>query len=145
MVFGFARVSATVHMEVGDYYQSGKRWWIRLHEKGGKRHEVPCQHNLELYIDEYMAVAGIGDQKRSPLFRSVDKHRGLTDRAISRTDVLRMIKRRVIDAGLPEYSCCHTSASTATAYFARTRRPTAFYCCHYLKNDIDYIGTRWNL
>ena len=117
MVFSFARVSATVHMEVGDYYQSGKRWWIRLHEKGGKRHEVPCHHNLELYIDEYMAVAGIGDQKRSPLFRSVDKHRRLTDRAITRTDVLRMIKRRVIDAGLPESTCCHTFRATGiTAY-----------------------------
>ena len=85
MVYTFARVSATVHMEVGDYYQSGKRWWIRLHEKGGKRHEVPCHHNLELYIDEYLAAAGIGEQRRSPLFRSVDKHRGLTDRPITRS------------------------------------------------------------
>jgi hypothetical protein len=25
---------------VGDYFQHRKRWWLRLHEKGGKRHKV---------------------------------------------------------------------------------------------------------
>jgi site-specific recombinase XerD len=36
MVYSFARVSAVARMQVGDYYQDGKRWWLRLHEKGGK-------------------------------------------------------------------------------------------------------------
>jgi len=27
-------------MNVRDYYPQGKRWWVRLHEKGGKRHEM---------------------------------------------------------------------------------------------------------
>ena len=34
MCYTFARVSAMVHMRVEDYYENGKRWWIRLHEKG---------------------------------------------------------------------------------------------------------------
>ena len=38
MVYSFARISAVVAMEVGDYFSNGKRWWVRLHEKGGKRH-----------------------------------------------------------------------------------------------------------
>ena len=42
MCYTFARVWAVVNMKVEDYYQNGKRRWIRLHEKGGKRHEVPC-------------------------------------------------------------------------------------------------------
>ena len=25
----------------------GKHWWVRLHEKGGKRHEMPAHHNLK--------------------------------------------------------------------------------------------------
>jgi site-specific recombinase XerD len=41
MVYSFARVSAVVGMNVDDYYQQGKRWWVRLHEKGGKHHELP--------------------------------------------------------------------------------------------------------
>ena len=32
-------------------YPKGKRWWVRLHEKGGKRHEMPAHHNLETYLD----------------------------------------------------------------------------------------------
>jgi integrase/recombinase XerD len=117
MCYSFARVSATANMKVEDYYQSGKRWWIRLHEKGGKRHEVPCHHNLESYLDAYIASAGIGDQKRSPLFRAIDRTRQLTERPISRTDVLRMIKRRAQDVGLPSSTCCHTFRATGiTAY-----------------------------
>src|SRR5271157_4512787 len=53
MCYTFARVSAAVHMRVEDYYQNGKRWWFRLHEKGGKRHEVPAHHNAEAYMDAY--------------------------------------------------------------------------------------------
>ena len=41
MVYSFARVSAVVRMNVEDYYQQGKRWWLRLHEKGGKYHALP--------------------------------------------------------------------------------------------------------
>ena len=41
-------------MNVEDYYPQGKRWWVRLHEKGGKQHEMPAHHLLETYIDAYV-------------------------------------------------------------------------------------------
>jgi integrase/recombinase XerD len=117
MCYTFARVSATVHMNVQDYYQNGKRWWIRLQEKGGKRHEVPAHHNAEAYLDAYLDAAGIREEKKMPIFRSVDKHRVLTAKPITRTDVLRMVKRRAIEAGLPSSTCCHTFRATGiTAY-----------------------------
>jgi integrase/recombinase XerD len=117
MCFTFARVSAAVHMRVEDYYQNGKRWWFRLHEKGGKRHEVPAHHNAEAYMDAYLTAVGIADQKKEPLFRSVDKRRHLTENPMTRTDVLRMIKRRALAAGLPSSTCCHTFRATGiTAY-----------------------------
>ena len=47
MTFAFARIGAAVAMRVEDYYPKGKRWWVRLHEKGGKRHEMPAHHNLK--------------------------------------------------------------------------------------------------
>ena len=37
MTYSFARVSAGMAMDVEDYHPKGKRWWVRLHEKGGKR------------------------------------------------------------------------------------------------------------
>ena len=82
MAYSFARVSAAVAMRVEDYYATGKRWWVRLHEKGGKRHEMPCHHSLEAYLDAYLQAAGILDAKRSPLFRSARGRTGeLTESA----------------------------------------------------------------
>jgi integrase/recombinase XerD len=42
MVFTFARVNAVTRMKVKDHYTQGRRGWIRLPEKGGKEHDVPC-------------------------------------------------------------------------------------------------------
>jgi hypothetical protein len=39
MGYTFARVSAAGTLRVEDYFQQGRRSWLRLHEKGGKRHE----------------------------------------------------------------------------------------------------------
>ncbi|HTR35826.1 MAG TPA: tyrosine-type recombinase/integrase [Bryobacteraceae bacterium] len=117
MCYTFARVSAMVHMQIEDYYENGKRSWVRLHEKGGKRHEVPCHHHAEEYLDAYLDGAGIRDDKKSPLFRSIDKRRQLTANPMTRTDVLRMVKRRALEAGLPSSTCCHTFRATGiTAY-----------------------------
>src|SRR5271157_3570324 len=61
MVYTFARVNAVIGMKVKDYYTQGRRGWVRLHEKGGKEHDVPCHHSLEQLLDEYLAAAGIVD------------------------------------------------------------------------------------
>jgi integrase/recombinase XerD len=117
MVYTFARVSAVVSMKVEDYYQDGKRWWFRLHEKGGKRHEVPAHHNGEEYMDAYLEAADLWRDKKGPLFRSLNWHRKLTDRPMHRNDMWAMIKRRAKEAGLPESTCCHTFRGTGiTAY-----------------------------
>jgi site-specific recombinase XerD len=118
MVYSFARVSAVVGMKVEDYYQNGKRCWIRLHEKGGKFHEVPAHHNAEAYLDAYLTAAGIIDDPNSVLFRTTaGQSRRLTSTAMSRQDTLRMIKRHCKALGLPRKICCHTFRATGiTAY-----------------------------
>jgi site-specific recombinase XerD len=117
MVYSFARVSATVTMKVEDFYAEGKRWWLRLHEKGGKRHEVPAHHNADEYLDTYLRAAGIAEEKRSPLFRTFGREGQMTHRGMTRNDALRMIKRRARKAGLSMKTCCHTFRGTGiTAY-----------------------------
>jgi integrase/recombinase XerD len=118
MVYSFARVSAVVHMKVRDYYQNGKRWWIRLHEKGGKFHEVPVHHLAEEYLDAYISAAGIAEEKGSPLFRTTRAQtRILTKNAMNRVETWKMIKRRALAAGLSPVVTCHTFRATGiTAY-----------------------------
>jgi len=117
MVYSFARVSAATGMNVEDYFPQGRRMWLRLHEKGGKRHEVPAHHNAEAYLDAYIKAAGSVDEQKLPLFRTVSRERQLTLRRMHRADVLRMIKRRARQSGINTAVCCHTFRATGiTAY-----------------------------
>jgi integrase len=118
MTYAFARIGAVVAMRVDDYYPEGKRWWLRLHEKGGKRHDMPAHHKLEAYIDEYLAAAGIRDAGKTPLFRTALGRTGrLSDEAMHRIDAYRMIRRRTAEAGFRVKLGCHVFRATGiTAY-----------------------------
>jgi integrase/recombinase XerD len=81
-------------MQVRDYFVQGRRGWVRLHEKGGKEHEVPCHHNLEQYLDEYVAAGGLADDPDGPLFPTAAGKTGeLTGNAMWQQDAYRMIQR----------------------------------------------------
>jgi site-specific recombinase XerD len=118
MVYSFARISAVVSMKVEDYFTNGKRWWVRLHEKGGKRHEMPAHHKLEQFLDEYLDAAGIRGAGKTPLFRSTSGRTGiLTDRPMHRVDAYQMVRRRTAEAGLNGKLGCHVFRATGiTAY-----------------------------
>jgi site-specific recombinase XerD len=117
MVYTFARVSAVIGMNVEDFCQRGRRQWVRLHEKGGKHHEVPAHHNLDEYLHAYIDAAGVAGEKKAPLFRTLDRKRCLTEDRIERREALGMIKRRARKAGLADDICCHTFRATGiTAY-----------------------------
>jgi integrase/recombinase XerD len=118
MTFAFARIGAVVAMRVEDYYSKGKRWWVRLHEKGGKRHEMPAHHNLEAYLDAYIEAAGIRDAGKVSLFRSAAGRTGtLTEKPMNRVGAWRMIQRRAADLGTRVKIGCHTFRATGiTAY-----------------------------
>ena len=118
MVYTFARVGAVLQMKVRDYFVQGRRGWVRLHEKGGKEHEVPCHHNLEQYLDEYIADAGIAGDPDGPLFRTAAGKTGaLTGNAMWQQDAYRMIQRRARPAGIKTRIGNHTFRATGiTAY-----------------------------
>ena len=118
MTYSFARVGAVLKMKVGDYFIQGRRGHVRLHEKGGKEHEVPCHHKLEQFLDEYLAAAGIAGDEDGPLFRTSTGRSGkLTSNAMYQQDVFRMIRRRAGQAGIKTKIGNHTFRATGiTAY-----------------------------
>ena len=120
LVYSFARVSAAVGMRRQDYFRQGTRGWLRLHEKGGKRHDVPAHHRAEEAVEAYLAAVGLDDDDaKAPLFQSVDRAGRLSGRPLGRRAVLAMIKRRAAAAGLPATTCCHTFRATGiTAYLS---------------------------
>ncbi len=42
-------------MRVKDFYMQRRRGWVRLHEKGGNEHAMPTHHNLDRYLEQYIA------------------------------------------------------------------------------------------
>jgi integrase/recombinase XerD len=116
MVYSFARVNAVIGMKVKDYFSQGRRGWVRLHEKGGKEHEVPCHHSLEKLLDEYIAASGIAGDANGPLFRTTGRKTGQAQ-AMWQQDVYRMIQRRAAAAGIKTKIGNHTFRATGiTAY-----------------------------
>ena len=93
---------------------------FRLHKKGGKEHAVPAHHKAEEYVDAYVQAAGIWEEKKGPLFRSIHLRSELTRRPMDRRYVLGMIKRRAKEAGLPETTCCHTFRKLLKNYWGRS-------------------------
>ena len=112
MLYSFARVSAVLGMRRQDYFGQGSRGWLRLHEKGGKRHDVPAHHRAAAALDIYVEAGGL-EEPKAALFQTMDPAgRRLTGRALDRRLVLAMIKRRAASAGLPPSTCCHTFRAT---------------------------------
>lgn len=118
MFFSFARISAVLAMQVEDYFSKGKRYWLRLHEKGGKYHEVPVHHKVEEFLDAYLEEGALWDAKGTPLFRTtVATTRKLTENGLQRQEAWAMIKRRAVLAGVNTDACNHTfRASGITNY-----------------------------
>lgn len=112
MTYTFARIGAVVQMQVGDYFYQGHRPWVRLHEKGGKEHEMPVHHALHDLIEEYLAGADL-KQAKGPLFRAVAGRSGrLTENPVSQSDAWNMLQRRAKAAGLQTRITNHTFRAT---------------------------------
>ena len=119
MVYTFARVGAAIKMRVEDVYIQGRRTWVRLHEKGGKQHEMPCHHNLEAWLNEYIDGAQFNNGK-DYLFRTVAGRTGkLSERPMAQADAFRMIVRRSDAAGIRTHIGCHSFRATGITEYLR--------------------------
>ena len=121
LLFSFARIGAALSMNVEDVYGQGRRLWLRLHEKGGKRHDMPAHHTLEADLDAYLAAGGLRLEPKGALFRTLAREKGrpLSERRLPRRNALHMIERRARVAGLSSTVNCHSFRATGiTAYLS---------------------------
>ena len=118
MVYTFARISASININVGDVFRENRRLRVRLREKGGKEHQMPCHHSLETYLLDYIEAAGLKDHPDAPLFQTIGRGtRDLSGRRLNRTESWYMVRRRAKAAGLDTAVCNHTFRGTGiTAY-----------------------------
>jgi site-specific recombinase XerD len=118
MVYSFARIGAATTMKVEDVYVQNRRLWVRLHEKGGKRHEMPCHHNLETYLHAYIDGCGLATDPKGPLFRTIGRGTDkLTTTPLPQANAYAMIQRRARAAEIETKIGNHTFRATGiTAY-----------------------------
>lgn len=91
----------------------GRRHWVRLHEKGGKEHDVPCHHNLDQYLHDYIEAASIADDPDGYPFRSSRARTGqLTHKPLHQQDAHSIIRRRAKAAGIDTLIGNHTFRAT---------------------------------
>jgi site-specific recombinase XerD len=118
MVFSFARIGAALGMKVEDVFTQNRRLWVRLREKGGKAHAMPCHHTLESYLLSYIGGAGLAEDPKGPLFRTIGRGTEvLTRTPLPQANAYAMIGRRAVAAGIATRLGNHSFRATGiTAY-----------------------------
>ncbi|MGI4800607.1 MAG: tyrosine-type recombinase/integrase [Janthinobacterium lividum] len=118
MIYSFARIGAALAMRVEDVFVQNRRLWVRLREKGGKRHEMPCHHTLEAYLHAYLEQTGIAEDAKGPLFRTVGRGTGQLSRtSLPQANAYLMVQRRTFAADIGTRIGNHSFRATGiTAY-----------------------------
>jgi len=126
MVYSFARIGAVTALRIEDLFTQGRRLWLRLHEKGGKRHEIPCHHTLDAYLVAYLEAAGLSDTPKAFVFQTFAREgerkaaaRLLTGSPLPQANAWQMLQRRAAAAGLDTAVCNHTFRATGITTYLK--------------------------
>lgn len=112
LIYTAVRVGAIASLQAGDFYDIGTQFCLRFREKGGKSREIPCRHDLQTFLQEYLTAAEPAD-KKSPLFVTANRRtRTLNSRPMSSGDIARMFKRRCRQIHLPPRLSPHSMRVT---------------------------------
>jgi site-specific recombinase XerD len=114
LVFTAARVGAVAKLTRGSLRADGTHYRLRFQEKGGKVRDIPARAELEEYLLAYLAAAGLTDAAaNTPLFRTADGKSGrLTAKGMTGGDMWRLMKRRLLAAGLYTHFSPHSFRAT---------------------------------
>ena len=126
MAYSFARITAVTSLLVSDVFTQNRRLWLRLAEKGGKSHDIPCHHALEAAIGDWLDAAGHRGEPNAPLYQTIDRSGRrpvdgwpISGRPMTQSLAWDMVQRRTKAAGIATKVCNHTfRAAGITAYLS---------------------------
>ena len=118
MLYSACRVGAVCNTQVGDFYQTGTHYVIVLNEKGGKERTLALHHKAAEAIHAWIEAAGIKNEPKTPLFRSMPNQlrrqaKPFSDRGMAPCDAWDMVKARCRAAGLSPRFANHSFRVTA--------------------------------
>ncbi len=147
MAYTFARIGSVVALECRHVFRQQRRLWLRLSEKGGKSHDVPCHHRFEVDLLAWIEAAGHSADPDAPLFQSFrwevapspasnsfqhdletacettdagpKSHRVLSGRPLAQAMAWEMIQRRAKAAGIDTHICNHTFRATGITTYLK--------------------------
>lgn len=115
LIYTAARAGAVAKLKMKDLVDEGIQLSLRFREKGGKHRTIPVRHDLQLYLQDYVRLAGLhGESKDARLFRTAIGRTGrLSNTPITAIDICRIVKRRLKAAELPSAVSPHSFRSCA--------------------------------
>jgi hypothetical protein len=81
MVYSFARIGRAPHDGRGCLHAKPPAVGPVARERR-RRHAMPCHHNLEEYLTAYLDGAGLRDDPKGPLFRTIGRGTGKRTRTV---------------------------------------------------------------
>lgn len=118
MTYTFARIGAALKLKHEDLYWQEGRLWVRLSEKGGRTHCLPCHHKLEQWMQEYLVYSAYNQSKTPFVFVTIDrKTKKLSDCPLSQSNAYVMVQKRAKEAGIKTVICNHTFRATGITAF----------------------------
>ena len=81
---------------------------------------MPCHHNLDAYLHEYVEAAGLKESPKSPLFRPArGRSNMLTEKPLDRRNAWAMVRKRARAAGILTSVCNHSFRATGITEYLR--------------------------
>jgi integrase/recombinase XerD len=142
LLFTAARAGAVAKLSLNDLSHDRSQFVLTFQEKRGKLRQIPVRSELDNYLLEYLAVAGLKEGGgEAPFFRTLSPDGNvLLSARMTAVDICRMVKRRLSAAGLSQNISPHSFRSCAATTLLQKNVPLADV--QYLLGHADARTTR---
>lgn len=110
LAYAGCRISEVCSLRIKDYYEDGGYWVLNFRVKGGKRHVVGINRELQIALDYYLRMAPHSAELDAPMFVAVQRMELL--KPLTRRAVGYLFKSYATKANLPRGTVPHSMRVT---------------------------------